>query len=138
MPICSLPMLNGWIYLINDPGLIAAAMRNRDLSFDPFTIEFAGSAMGMTPQQVDVYSRTENLEAMTQVIHSSLTGDNVLRMNVRALADIADVINGVGPGAGLNVPDLFEWLRTVVAKASSNALWGKNSALGPEDADDLW
>lgn len=138
MPICSLPMLNGWLYLINDPGLIAAAMRTRALSFDPFTIEFAGSSMGMTPPQMDVYSKPENLDAMARVIHSSLTGDNVLRMNVRALADIADVINGVRPGAGLDVPDMFQWLRGVVAKASFNALWGDNSPLGPEDAEDLW
>lgn len=138
MPICSLPMLNGWLYVINDPGLIAAAMRNHNLSFDPFTIEFAGSSMGMTPQQMEVYSRSENLEEMARVIHSSLTGENLLRMNVRALADISEVINGVSPGEGLNVPDLFEWLRTVVAKASCSALWGDKSPLGAEDAEDLW
>src|SRR5690606_22796680 len=101
-------------------------------------IEFAGSSMGMTPHQMDVYSRSENLEEMTRVIHSSLTGENLLRMNVRALADISEVINGVSPGERLNVPDLFEWLRTVVAKASFSALWGDKSPLGAEDAGDLW
>jgi len=48
MPICSLPMLNGYIYVINDSALISAAMRNRNSSVDPFTLEFATGSMGMT------------------------------------------------------------------------------------------
>lgn len=131
-------MLNGWMYVVNDPALIAAAMRHRHLSFDPFAIEFAGAAMGMTKPQIDIYSRKENLEGMTHVIHKSLTGDNVLRMNVQALADIADAINGVRPGVDLEVPDVFEWLRNTVTVATTNALFGKNNPYGLEDADSFW
>lgn len=40
LPICTLPMLNGKLYVINSPNLISSAMRSKDLSFDPFVLEF--------------------------------------------------------------------------------------------------
>ena len=131
-------MLNGWLYVINDPTLISAAMRSRHLSFDPFVIEFAGNTFGMTPPQLDVYSQTANLEAMTHTIHRSLTGDNLLRMNVRALADIAAAINAVRPAEAFEAPDVFEWLRNVVTMASTNALFGKNNPFDLSDVERFW
>jgi len=56
LPICTLPMLNGKMYLINSPGLIAAGMRNRDLSFDPFSLEFAEGLLGIERKYVDMWS----------------------------------------------------------------------------------
>lgn len=35
MPICTLPTLQGKIYLINSPDLISAAFKARTLGFDP-------------------------------------------------------------------------------------------------------
>lgn len=126
-------MLNGWLYVINTPSLISAAMRHRDLSFDPFVIEFSNPALGMTDQQVRVYSELANLDAMTEAIHKSLLGENLRRMNVGALADVARTLNAIRPGAGLDVPDVFSWLQTVLIMATTKALFGKNSPYGPED-----
>ena len=127
-------MLNGWLYVINSPSLISAAMRHRDLSFDPFVIEFSGAALGMTEQQIKTYSEQANLDDITDAIHKSLLGDNLLRMNISALADVAKTLNAVRPGAGLDVPDVFSWIQTVLTVASTRALFGNNNPFGPEDA----
>lgn len=127
-------MLNGWLYFINSPSLISVAMRHRDLSFDPFVIEFSSAALGMTEQQVKTYSQQANLDAITDAIHKSLLGDNLLRMNISALADVARTLNDIRPGAGLDVPDVFYWIQTVLLMASTKALYGKHNPYSPEDA----
>lgn len=48
LPICTLPVLAGKLYVINAPGLISAAMRSKDLSFDPFAIEFSAGSVRIT------------------------------------------------------------------------------------------
>ena len=45
LPICTLPVLNGKLYVINSPSLISAAMRSKDLSFVPFSVEFSAGAV---------------------------------------------------------------------------------------------
>lgn len=138
MPICTLPMLHGQVYVINSPSLIAAAMRNRNLSFDPFSLEFAESAMGMTRQHVEIFSREGVMDEVNNVIHASLTGDNVYQMNRRALADVADVLNDIKPESSLDVPDVFEWLRNLMSLATMTALYGKNNPMGKEGIEQIW
>lgn len=139
MPICSLPMLHGYVYVINDPLLISAAMRNRNLSFDPFSLEFASGAMGMTKEHVEIFSRPGNMDEVNRVIHAALSGDNVYRMNVRALKDIAAELSSVPSGdEGLRVPDCATWLRNVIALATMTAMFGKNSPFTADDVPDFW
>jgi len=130
-------MLNGYIYVINDPALISAAMRNRNLSFDPFTLEFATGSMGMTQRQVEIFSQPGRLEEASHVIHSSLSGENVFRMNVRALADISQLLNSIRPGEDLKVDDVGDWLRNLMVLATMTALYGKNNPFTGEDVPDF-
>jgi hypothetical protein len=138
MPICTLPMLNGQVYVINEPALIAAAMRNRNLSFDPFSLEFAEASMGMTKRHIEIFAAPGKMDEVNHIIHSSLTGENVLRMNVKALGDIADVLNAINPGKGLRVPDVFDWLRELMSMATMTALFGKNNPFTREDVQNIW
>ncbi|PKS08611.1 hypothetical protein jhhlp_004997 [Lomentospora prolificans] len=138
LPICSLPMLNGYIYVINDPALISAAMRNRNLSFDPFSLEFAVGSLGMTQHHVDLFSAPGMMDEITHVIHSSLTGDNVFQMNVKALADISSLLNKVKPSEGLHVADVSHWLRDLMTMATMAAMFGKNNPFAVKDVPDFW
>ncbi|MBE3043583.1 hypothetical protein IMZ48_13635 [Candidatus Bathyarchaeota archaeon] len=128
-------MLNGWIYVINSPPLIAAAMRHRNLSFDPFALEFSANVLGMTAEQhAAFFTQMDNYHEVNRLIHRSLAGEDVLRMAVSALASIAGTVNGIGPGAGLVAPDAYGWLSVEMFMASTNALFGRNNPFAPEDA----
>lgn len=131
-------MLNGSIYVINDPALIAAAMRNRSLSLEPFNLEFAVSTMGMTPRHLDLFSAPGRMVEILNIHHSSLSHTNLAPMNVRALAHIADCLNAIPAHTeGLEVPDLYDWLRKVASMATMKALFGKNNPLTYEDVKDI-
>jgi hypothetical protein len=138
MAICTLPMLNGYMYVINKPALIAAAMRNRNLSFDPFTLEFAAVTMGMTKRHVEIFSGLGGMDEVNHIFHASLSGDSLSGMNARALADIAGVLNAIPPGHGLDIPHSFNWLRDLSSMATMKALFGKNNPLTLEDVKNIW
>jgi hypothetical protein len=125
-------MLNGKLYVINSPTLISAAMRNRDLSFDPFSLEFATGALGMLPSHVKIYAQADAMDEVNRIIHASLTGQAVYSMNTAALADGAVVLNAISPNSALEVSDSWIWIRELVGMATMKALYGKNNPITPE------
>lgn len=131
-------MLTGRLYVINEPRLIAAAMRNPALSFDPFSVEFATSTLGMTKKHVDIYSQPGVMDSVTNVIHGALLGDSLSRMNAAALREIAGVLNTVPSDGGLRIESGFLWMRELMAMATLNAMFGRNNPLSKDDLEDLW
>lgn len=131
-------MLNGKIYVINSPTLISAAMRSKDLIFDPFILQFALAVLGASKQHVDTFAKPGVLEHISQVIHLSLTGDPVFRMNARALNDVAQLLNSIGPGSDFAVPEVFLWLRGLMSRATMVALFGARNPMTAETIDQLW
>lgn len=49
-PIITLPMLNGKMYVITSPSLIQSAYRNKNLSFEPFMVDFVQRVMGLSSE----------------------------------------------------------------------------------------
>jgi len=131
-------MLNGKIYVINKPALIAAAFRNRAFSFEVFTLELAAATMGMTKRHVELFGRPGGMDEVVRVFHLSLSGDNLVRMNARALADIAVSLNAIPSRDSLDVPNAFEWLRDILSMATMKGLFGKNNPFSREDINLLW
>jgi cytochrome P450 len=136
LPICTLPMLGGKMYIINSPTLIQAAMRSRNISFDPFSLEFASGALGMTKHHIETFE--PEMDNINHVIHSSLSGDPVYMMNARALKDVARTLNDIKPGAIFLVNDLFAWLRELMSMATMIALFGEKNPIDREVISLVW
>lgn len=138
MPICTLPMLNGKLYVINSPSLIQAALRNNDISFDPFIVEFSKGIFGQNEKQVEVISRPTVMKELLDIIHSSLLGEPLHRLNVVALEKMMGHINVIQPNSPAAIPDAFIWIRDMMTEATAVALFGKKNPITPEHVHLLW
>lgn len=144
MAIATLPMLNGKVYAIWSPSLVQAAMRNKNMTFDVFGIEFAQRVMGITDEAAAIIKGPggveESLAPETMAaIKVAMTGQNLYRMNVSALTFIATRLNTFGPT--VDVPNLYRWLRELMTMATAEALYGPSNNPLREDPsliDALW
>ncbi|KAK0646535.1 cytochrome P450 [Cercophora newfieldiana] len=138
-PICTLPMLGGKIYLINSPSLIAAAMRNRELSFDPFAIDFAEGLLGIERKYVDGLFATPGwVQTMTDTIHAALAGENVRAMKAACYREVAKTLNGYERGQTMEVANSYEWLALMVPRAFTRALFGEKNPFDDRSIQAVW
>ncbi|KAL6355413.1 hypothetical protein LRP88_11002 [Fusarium phalaenopsidis] len=107
LPICTLPMLHGKMYIINAPDLITAAMKNGDISFDPFLLEVPVGLFGLSKKLSDIIEQRHVIDGLLNVIHFTLMGDHLSRMNITALIKMMQTLNDVGPRP-VEVSDAYE------------------------------
>ncbi|KAF4332089.1 7-alpha-hydroxycholest-4-en-3-one 12-alpha-hydroxylase [Fusarium beomiforme] len=138
MPICTLPMLNGKLYIINSPDLIQSALKNNDISFDPFIIESAKGLWGLSQNSVDHIADEDNKKAGLTIIHSTLMGEPLHRINLSALTRLMTYINPSKTKEALEAPDVFVWLRDILTDATTTALLGEKNPLTADKAHLLW
>jgi hypothetical protein len=131
-------MLNGQIYFINSPHLIAAAMRNRSLTFDTFAIDATINLFGASKEAGEAFASGGHMNHVHHVIHNSLNGQSLHRLNVRVLEKIATGINDIPPSSSLDIPNVYLWLRNLVSHATMEGLYGKNNPMNQEAIDCLW
>jgi hypothetical protein len=131
-------MLGGKLYVINSPALISSAMRNADLSFEPFRTEFSQGTFGINDKCVDIISRKELIKEMVDVVHAKLTGPALSQLSLTALERLMQPLNGVKPGAPLLVPDSFLFMRDHMTEASTRALFGTKNPITAEHVHLLW
>jgi hypothetical protein len=144
MPIATLPMLNGKLYMITDPGMVQNAFRNKKLSFDPFTLEVAQRMLGVSDQtMIPVrFAGDEEkpgfLSAFVQELHGAMVGQYLHEMNANALNRIAVTINGLGKTSKIN--NLYYWIRDIMTVATCDALLGSHNPVktGSEYVQLLW
>jgi hypothetical protein len=99
VPICTLPVTNSKIYIINSPLLIQSALRSKNLSYDPFIHDSSEKLFGLsseTMQALRAPGSPEKLDLMSEFnreMHGSMLGEYLHKMNQIALTDIAASIN---------------------------------------------
>ena len=86
LPIATLPMINGKLYIITQPTLIQSAYRNKNLSFDPFMIDFAQRMLDLSEVR-DFFKRYPLLSA---VHYGMVLGENV-RPEILSLSTASQV-----------------------------------------------
>lgn len=138
MPICALPMLNGKVYIINSPDLIQSALKNNDISFDPFLVEFSKAMWGLSQNAGDLISDKEYLKTGLSIIQSTLMGEPLHRLNLSALTRLMTYLNPIRPGEELDAPDVFIWLRDILTDATATALFGAKNPLTVDKAHLMW
>jgi hypothetical protein len=72
-------------------------------------------------------------------IKAAMQGQNLLRMNVKALAYIAETLNGI-EGEGMRVSNLYTWLRDFMTMATAEGIFGSQNPVmeDPSLIDALW
>ncbi|KAK0623481.1 cytochrome P450 [Immersiella caudata] len=139
LPICTLPMLNGKLYVIHSAPLIAAGMRNRELSFDPFAVDFSEGLLGIERKYVDeVFAKPGWVQTMTDTVHAALAGGNVKIMKAACYRELAEGLNGLAKEGPVEVGNSYDWLALVVPRAFLRALFGKNNPFDDRAIQALW
>ncbi|KAJ0164669.1 7-alpha-hydroxycholest-4-en-3-one 12-alpha-hydroxylase [Colletotrichum tanaceti] len=138
MPICTLPMLHGKMYVANSPSLIAAAMRHADISFEPFQIEATSAVLGLPPHHKAKFLRPGVLHRVETTMASNLRLDPLRRMNFAALQHMAGNLNAIDAASALRLSDGFDWIKGVLSMATTTALYGKENMWDAENLEDLW
>lgn len=95
MPACTLPMLSGKMYIINEPSLVSAVFRARTLSFDPYLFKTIKYMVPISAKAMGVLSSEDFWPRWVKVVYSSMTGTDLFKMNVVVLRDIFRQINGL-------------------------------------------
>ena len=125
-------MLNGKMYVVNSPDLVTAAMRNVQLSFDPFVIEFSSGMLGLSDKLVKIIERKPVMDGLMHIIHTCLMGEPLYKMNIVALSKLMTTLNGIVPDSTMAIPDTFIWVQKLMAVATMRALFGEKNPFAPE------
>jgi cytochrome P450 len=131
-------MLNGKIYVINSPGLISAAMKNPDVSFEPFFLELSGGAIGLRKSDLNMLLSDGNLDKFMDLVHTGFKGPSLAKLNVAALSKLGETLNAVQPGDELVIPDIWIWLRDVLGEGITYSLFGEHNPFTKEVYADVW
>ncbi|KAI0174438.1 cytochrome P450 [Pestalotiopsis sp. NC0098] len=125
MPACTLPMLSGKMYIINEPSLVSAVFRARTLSFDPYLFKTIKYMVPISAKAMGVLSSEDFWPRWVKVVYSSMTGTDLFKMNVVVLRDIFRQINGLP--MNMEVEDTTIWLRGTLTTSTVTALLGKDN-----------
>ncbi|KAF5000057.1 hypothetical protein FGRMN_2068 [Fusarium graminum] len=138
MPICTLPVLNGKLYVINSPDLIQSALRNNDISFGPLFTEFAVGMWGLSENAVKLLKDETNVKGGLSIIHTTLMGEPLYKLELNALRAFAVHLNRIQTQETLDIPDVFMWLRDTLTQTAATALFGEKNPITLEDSKLLW
>lgn len=131
-------MLHGKIYIINSPAIVSNAMKNSDLSFDPFIIELTARPLGFTSTHLDIWKDEKKAQRLLDATHNGLKGPSLSKLNVNALNILVEPLSDIKPGHVLEVPDLWIWLRDTMGRGITGGLFGEKNPITPEIFAQLW
>ncbi|TDZ41095.1 25-hydroxycholesterol 7-alpha-hydroxylase [Colletotrichum trifolii] len=138
LAICTLPLLNKKLYVINRPPLVQSAMRNKVFDFGP-RIEEIGKALGVDTTVTQRLVRENAVEQVSRITIAALSGDNLYKLNLKALQYISSRFNDVKHGSHVEIPDFWYWTRDVIGTATTRALYGDQSPFNNlELVDSIW
>ena len=145
----TLPILSGKAYILYDIPLVQSALRHKNLTFDLLSLEFAQRVFGLSDLAMEkLWGPDHEIESSVapltmQRIKAAMQGQNLLRMNVKALGYVAGVLNGIGKEGeegGLRVGNLYLWLRDFMTMATAEGIYGGDNPVreDPSLIDALW
>ncbi|CAN8100566.1 unnamed protein product [Discula destructiva] len=123
-------------YVAWSPTIIQACSRNRYMSIQEMGNGFSKHVFGCKEDQSSTSVSSDNAEsaansvdALEEMFSKVLQGPPLIQMNVRALGTIADALNAIPAYSGLEIPNLYRWLRTNVTLATTDGLFGAKNPL---------
>ncbi len=144
MAIATLPMLGGKVYVAWSPSVVQSALRSKHMTFDVFSLEFAQRVFGLSDDTMKILWGNGKIEetVVPEIMHSikaAMMNQHLFRMNVRALTYVAERINAIDE-RGLDIDDLYPWLRHLMGMATAEALYGHENPTrkDPSILDSTW
>ncbi|KAK3317286.1 cytochrome P450 [Cercophora scortea] len=146
LPAATLPIAHRKVYVLFDPILQQAAIKSKDMEAQSFEL-FASQIFGLTENTVHkIVGRDKDMESshgttdMEQVFKVAFSGDRLSKLINTKLGALADTLNAISDGQGVEAENLFQWLRETVSRATSKALWGEkaNPYLDEEVMEAQW
>lgn len=124
-PAYTLPMLNGKMYILNEPSLISAAFKARTLSFDPYLLNTIQYLIPISDSAMEIFRRDDFFHPWTKIVYSKMTGTDLFKMNIVVLTDVFDKINHLP--RNMEVEDTFIWSRSMLTLSTVTSLLGKDN-----------
>ncbi|KAK4449078.1 cytochrome P450 [Podospora aff. communis PSN243] len=126
-PIATLPMLNGKMYAIWDPTLVAAGLRSKHLSTTPQIISITKPLARITDHTDAVLKGADGEKLVQDVLACmppAFVGESLKRMNGVALSHLEGYFNGLANGGEETVPSVWMWIRQLMAEPTGKAVFG--------------
>ena len=134
-------MLNGKVYGVWDPALVAAGLRNKDLSQGPY-IEAMAEGLFMANEDTMAHIRDADNSKLVHefmgAIPGSLMGDSLRALNSRALELLQEFFSGTAETT--EAPNLWLWVRGLIMGVTTKSLFGEENPFDkdPELEECLW
>lgn len=120
-------MLRGKVYVINDPHLVQAAFRNsKAISFVPLVNEYIAKIQEMSTSARENYTQDGMHERMMQLFTSKMAGSSLHQMNKVAIKEIYQVVTDQGIVAGMEIENLWDWVRDMMTMITTTTLFGRD------------
>ncbi|KAK4201355.1 putative cytochrome P450 E-class, group IV [Triangularia verruculosa] len=129
--IVTLPMLTGKMYAIWDPSLISAGLKNKHLSTKPQIKSAVSPLMKVSKGTVDLMmgDQGDHLQdrIMLHAIPTSFSGEAQQSFIEGALKEVSRQFTSLSSSSQQqDIPNVWVWVRELVAKATTPPLYGKD------------
>lgn len=135
------------VYVIFSPSLAQAALRNRDLSFEPFVVLASQALANLEGRSLKLLRDGTISRAFFHTLPSAVSAEPMSRMAATGLLSMTGEIDHLCDWIDLSVakeveiPDLFGYLKKTMTLAVTDALYGLEDNVFREHLtliDDLW
>lgn len=135
------------VYVIFSPSLAQAALRNRDLSFEPFVVLASHALANLEGRSLKLLRDGTISRAFFHTLPSAVAAEPMSRMAATGLLSMTGEIEHLCHRIDLSVdgqveiPDLFGYLKKTMTLAVTDALYGLKDNVFREDLtliDNLW
>ncbi|KAL1876361.1 hypothetical protein VTK73DRAFT_9540 [Phialemonium thermophilum] len=129
LPAVTLPMFNTKLYVIFSPPLVQSALRARSMDSQEFTTPYIPALFGISKRSHRRLLGEDGFhESVAPPFHhifrSTLSGEPLIELTRAVMDSVADALNEIGK-EGVEVPNLYLWVREKVTCATAAGLYGK-------------
>ena len=133
LPIYTLNMLNGKVYIVTSPDLVNAVNRNsKKIAFNPFIAMLGKRITGHDEDTSRIVQHNLNgedgpgyvIDVHDRIVASLAPGKDLQQTTNAMLSHASAYFESLTPDAEI---DLFEWTRYMVTMCSTSALYGSES-----------
>ena len=146
LPIYTLNMLNGKVYVVTSPDLVNAVNRSsKKIAFNPFVAMLGKRITGHDEETSRIVQHNLNgehgsgyvIDVHDRIVASLAPGQDLQETTKAMLSHLSAHLDAVEPDADLN---LFEWTRYTMTMCSTRALYGSNNPFhkNPNFVDSFW
>jgi hypothetical protein len=133
-PIFTIPLAGHKIHVVRSTDLASAALRHKNLSFDPWVRKFCRVVLECSPKTLELleprhHSKMEgyNKELYRAISHSLSDVASLREMNTKSLGCAADSLNALT--ARPEAHNLYSWVTEFLTDTMSTALFGDDNPL---------